>query len=92
MGRGPGQQQQPHVLISRKTQGSFNNEPVKEWDHSEQSQCRSHKVDILAKMVKFPGLTLIKYIIAALWWSEAYSLQSRCGMIQRGKIMQNGMY
>lgn len=72
--------------MGRESQGFFNNEPIKDWDHSEQSLCRSHKVDILAKMVKSPGLTLVKYIIAALWWSKAYSLPSRCGMVQRRKI------
>lgn len=39
--------------------------------------CCCHKVDILEKMVKFTRLILIKYIIAALCWSKAYSPQLR---------------
>lgn len=77
-----GQQERPPTLSSRNVQDLFT------INHSRQSLWLSYKGDLFEKMARFPRLTLIKYIIAALCWSEALfsSIKIRdVVMGQRGK-------
>ena len=77
-----GQQEQPHTLSPRNLQDLFT------INHSRQSLWLLYKVDLFEKMARFPRLTLIKYIIAALCWSKALfsSIKIRdVVMGQRGK-------
>lgn len=77
-----GQQEQPHTPSSGHLQDLLT------INYSRQNLCQSNKVDLLEKRVRFPRLTLIKYIIAALCWSKAlfFSFKiSRDVMGQRGK-------